>query len=238
MTKAPSPPSPAPQPSPAQEHTLRRKAPSQGDTTPHRRRLYAGLTIGALAVIVVSGFIALCGSVEQQRQTLVQTAQASASTRVSLPSASSADVTSIEGVQVFDVQGGHTVETVSYSLVPPPGGQHSAEWQNCGIYNKPVSNAAAVHALEHGAVWVGYTPDIGQQSIDILRAQVRGKPYTLLSPTPGITVPIAAVAWGLRLEVQDANDPRLAEFIRRYANGPQTPQPGAPCTVGIGSPMR
>ena len=33
------------------------------------------------------------------------------------------------------------------------------------------------------------------------------------------------------------NDSRLAEFARRYANGPQSPEPGALCSGGVGSPI-
>ena len=47
----------------------------------------------------------------------------------------------------------------SYGMNPPAGGDHWAGWLNCGVYNEPQQNERAVHALEHGAVWVTYDPD-------------------------------------------------------------------------------
>jgi hypothetical protein len=35
-----------------------------------------------------------------------------------------------------------------------------------------------------------------------------------------------------------ANDPRIAQFIQKYAQGPQTPEPGAPCSGGTGTPAQ
>jgi hypothetical protein len=47
---------------------------------------------------------------------------------------------------------------------------------------------------------------------------------------------VVASAWGKQLRVTTANDPALANFVRVYQAGPQTPEPGAPCTVGVGRP--
>jgi hypothetical protein len=48
---------------------------------------------------------------------------------------------------------------------------------------------------------------------------------------------VVASAWGLQLATDDASDPRLAEFVRRHAEGPQTPEPGAPCRGAAGTPL-
>jgi hypothetical protein len=141
------------------------------------------------------------------------------------------------GVQSFTgLSRNHVTGKVNYPQTPPVGGDHSAVWQNCGIYTAPVANENAVHSMEHGAVWITYRPGLAATDVAKLQADVRGKAYTLLSPYPGLPSPVVASAWGKQLKVTDAGDPRLAQFIHTYAAGPQTPEPGAPCTGGTGTP--
>jgi hypothetical protein len=126
--------------------------------------------------------------------------------------------------------------TVAYPQTPPVGGDHAPVPQNCGIYTAPVANENAVHSLEHGAVWLTYQPGIGAAEIATLTADVKGKPYTLMSPYPTEPAPITLTAWGKQLTVNSASDARIAEFIKTYAAGPQTPEPGAACSGGVGTP--
>ena len=48
----------------------------------------------------------------------------------------------------------HTDENVDYPTIPPVGGDHLGIWHTCGIYKVELLDEAAVHSLEHGAVWV------------------------------------------------------------------------------------
>lgn len=55
----------------------------------------------------------------------------------------------------------------------------------------------------------------------------------LLSPFPGLSSPVVASAWGLQLTMTNASDRRLPAFVAKYAkyaNGPQTSEPGAACS--------
>jgi hypothetical protein len=131
----------------------------------------------------------------------------------------------------------HSEAPQQYAQTPPAGGVHSAAWQNCGIYDQPVRNENAVHSLEHGAVWLTYRPDLPAAAVESLRSLMRGHSHVLLSPYPDLPQPIVATAWGLQLPIQDASDPRLPAFISRYEKGPQTPEPGAVCTGGTGTPI-
>ncbi|HZR98298.1 MAG TPA: DUF3105 domain-containing protein [Chloroflexota bacterium] len=151
-----------------------------------------------------------------------------------------ADEAAIPGVEVFpDVSAAHRSGPIDYAETPPPGGAHAPVWVNCGAYAQPVPTEMAVHALEHGAVWVTYQPALADADVAALRALARGRAYVLVTPwgDDGLPRPVVAVAWGLRLAVDDATDPRLAEFVARYANGPQTPERGAPCRGGLGTPL-
>lgn len=145
----------------------------------------------------------------------------------------------IEGVEFYPGQArGHTESAVVYTIIPPVGGEHNSTWLNCGIYAEPVVNEFAVHSLEHGAVWITYRPDLSAQDVEQLRTLVRGKNYALLSPYPDLPAPVVASAWGVQLKVESASDPRLARFLRKYMQGPQTPEPGAVCFGGTGVPIQ
>jgi hypothetical protein len=130
----------------------------------------------------------------------------------------------------------HVTGKVTYPQNPPVGGPHNAMWQNCGIYTSPVANENGVHALEHGAVWITYQPQISAQDIGQLQALVRGHDHALLSPYPGLPTAVVASAWGVQLRVTSASDPRLAQFLQKYEQGPQTPEAGATCSGGTGTP--
>ncbi|NLD76028.1 MAG: DUF3105 domain-containing protein, partial [Acidimicrobiales bacterium] len=109
-------------------------------------------------------------------------------------------------------------------------------WQNCGIYDEPVPVANAVHSLEHGAVWVSYHPDLPPSDVAALREAVEGESYALLSPYPDLASPVVLTAWGVQLEVDNVDDDRIPTFLNKYLQGEQTPEPGASCRGGNGTP--
>jgi hypothetical protein len=113
--------------------------------------------------------------------------------------------------------------------VPPVGGDHDAVPQNCGVYTVPVGTWNAVHSLEHGAVWITYEPGLAADQVSVLAADAKGHDHVLVSPFPDQPSPVILTAWGLQLRVDSASDPRVAVFVAKYENGPQTPEPGAPC---------
>ncbi len=151
-----------------------------------------------------------------------------------------ARVQPIDGVQQFlDLpSAAHVTTPVDYDPIPPVGGPHNAQWLNCGVYDQPVPNENAVHSLEHGAVWITYRPDLPADQVETLRGLVRGRAYALLSPYPDLPAPVVASAWGLQLRVDSASDARLARFLVKYMQGPQTPEPGAACFGGVGAPIQ
>lgn len=144
---------------------------------------------------------------------------------------------SLGAVKTYPVsRPGHVTTTVRYPQTPPVGGDHDPTWLNCGIYTAPVRNENAVHDLEHGAVWITYQPSLPATQVKALRELVGGQTYLTLSPYPGLPAPVVASAWGVQLRLPNATDKRLKAFVTKYKQGPQTPEPGAPCTGGTGSP--
>jgi hypothetical protein len=145
---------------------------------------------------------------------------------------------SLAGVVTYsELARDHVVGKVTYAQTPPVGGKHSAVWQNCGIYSAPVANENAVHSMEHGAVWITYQPNLAGDAVVILRDDVRGQPYGLLTPYPGLPTPVVATVWGTQLKLQSAMDPRLKAFIAKYADATKAPEPRGECTGGIGTPQ-
>jgi hypothetical protein len=142
------------------------------------------------------------------------------------------------GVEDVDVGSGgqHTEGAVDYAQSPPAGGEHNSIWQNSGFYQEPVRNETAVHTLEHGAVWITYSPDLPQAEKDRIREIVSGQDCVLASPYQGLDAPVVASAWGKQLALEGADDPDLERFVSAYKQGPQTPEPGAACTGGLGDP--
>ncbi|MFE3634390.1 DUF3105 domain-containing protein [Streptomyces sp. NPDC059168] len=124
----------------------------------------------------------------------------------------------------------HVTGKVSYPMHPPVGGNHDPVWLNCNgeVYTEPVRDENAVHALEHGAVWVTYTGE----AAEALSAKVRKTPYSLMSPYGNQAAPIMLSAWGHQVTVKGASDPEVDRFLATYVQGGQTPEPGAPCTGG------
>ena len=147
----------------------------------------------------------------------------------------------IDGVDKYTgLSQDHVTGPQEYPQTPPVGGAHSATWWNCGVYDQPIPKEMAVHSMEHGAVWIAYRADLPADDVERLRNLVRGKDYTLLSPwtDPPLSNPVVASAWGVQLKVDSAADPRLDAFIRKYANGNQTPERGALCRAGQGTPLQ
>ena len=178
-----------------------------------RRNLIFGASAGA-AVLVIAGL-----------------------TWLGLRGESSAAAAPIRGLETFkNLDRNHVTGTVKYAQTPPVGGNHAASWQNCGWYDTTIRSENAVHSLEHAAAWVTYSPQLSSGDKATLKADLNGKPYVLASPFSGLTAPVVASAWGAQVKLAGVNDPRLEQFIKRYANSANAPEPGGECTGGIGTP--
>jgi hypothetical protein len=149
------------------------------------------------------------------------------------PDKRAADAAKIEGISV--VQGltnQHTSDTVTYAQTPPIGGNHDAQWADCTgtTYPDPIRNENAVHALEHGAVWITYQPGLPAADIDKLKKKVDGVNYMMLSPYPGLKTKVSLQSWQHQLFVDSPDDPRIDRYIKDLRqNAVIVPEFGASC---------
>lgn len=184
-----------------------------------RQWLFTRIGLGAVGALVVVGIGLWVFSYVRDQQTNQRPEET-----IDYPYAGSDHTASLE-------------ETVAYTETPPVGGRHAPApyWQNCGYYDTPVRNESAVHSLEHGAVWITYDPSLPQEEIDTLRDKAE-QTYVLVSPFPGLPAPVVASSWGHQLQLEGADDEKLDQFIRFFRQGPDTPEPGASCSNGVGTP--
>ncbi|MEV5449648.1 DUF3105 domain-containing protein [Streptomyces sp. NPDC052535] len=129
----------------------------------------------------------------------------------------------------------HVDKNVGHPM-PGTGGDHNQIWQNCDgdVYTEQIEDENAVHSPEHDAVWVTYNDKVADADVAALKERVSDTKYTLMSLYKTQPSPITLTAWGHQLEMDEASDPRVAEFFDKYVLGEQTPEPGVACTGGIG----
>jgi hypothetical protein len=135
----------------------------------------------------------------------------------------------------------HSEDPVAYDLQPPAGGDHAPVWVNCGSYDTAVPPELAVHAMEHGAVWVTYRDGTDAGDVSALRETVEARyvgreRYVVLSPYEQ-EESVVLSTWGRQLRLDDVRDPRIGDFLRQFAGGSQSPEPQFPCTEGLGEPI-
>ena len=187
-----------------------------------KERRRAALIYGIAAVValaVILGTVFAIRSAQDEQQSVADAAKED-----------------IEGVQEFETPSNEHVEIeVDYPETPPVGGDHNPVWLNCGVYTEPVPEENVVHSLEHGAVWLTYQPDLDEDQVATLEDFAADEDYLVVSPYEGQESPVVATAWGLQLELESTDDPRLAVFVEKYVQGAQTPEPGATCFGGVGN---
>ncbi|MFI5862311.1 DUF3105 domain-containing protein [Streptomyces sp. NPDC051546] len=194
----------------------------RADQSRDRRNKAIAITTSAAIVTALIGFGAWV-MINEQNKTEAKEAAAKAP---------------VAGEQRWDAKklGRNHVETpVKYEMNPPVGGDHNPRWMNCNgdVYKNPIPEINAVHSLEHGAVWVTYNEKAAPADVEKLAGTVAKRPYTLMSPVKEQAGTIMLSAWGKQLTVDSADDARVATFLTKYVQGPQTPEPGAACTNGL-----
>ena len=128
----------------------------------------------------------------------------------------------------------HTTDEVDYAQNPPAGGAHAPIWLACGVYDEPVRDENAVHDLEHGTVWITHDPDLSADDLEALAAELPDN--GIMSPREDLPSPVVVTVWGTQLQLDGADDERLALFLAEYGDGHTAPEFGVTCQGGTPDP--
>ncbi|MFE3943712.1 DUF3105 domain-containing protein [Streptomyces sp. NPDC059118] len=214
----------------------------QHDAHRARQRRDRALAI-SLSVLVVVGLVGFGSYLLLEKSEASDQKQAAPAEDAKAPSVEPVKPADgpIAGLRTWDatkLTRNHVTGNVTYPMKPPVGGDHNPVWMNCDgeVYKKPLRDVNAVHSLEHGSVWVTYTDKAPEADVAKLSELVGRTPYSLMSPYEGQSGTIMLTAWGNQVTVDGADDPRVGRFFSKFVQGPQTPEPGAPCTGGLGTP--
>jgi hypothetical protein len=147
---------------------------------------------------------------------------------------SPAPAPTLAGVHVYTDLSHRHLQKGEYDIIypqsPPVGGAHSPVWLKCQVYGTELPKVNAVHSLEHGGIWVTYLPTLPAAQVATLGQLVGlNTEFVMVSPYAGQSSPVMVTAWGLQLQAQTVDDPRIVQFIRTYAGGNQGGEKGVGC---------
>ncbi len=104
---------------------------------------------------------------------------------------------------------------VNYSTNPPTSGDHYANPQPGGIYDKPVPDGNLVHSLEHGAVILWYKSDVPATESAQLKSIFDNVSVSkkIMVPRDSLDIPVALTSWGRLLKLQTTDESQIKAFM-------------------------
>jgi hypothetical protein len=125
----------------------------------------------------------------------------------------------------------HTQGKVDYDRHPPAGGDHNPVPAPCGFYEQDIPDEYVVHTLEHGAVWLAYSPRLSAADLDVVEKETKDNADVIATPYAKLESGVAVVAtsWGRQLSLDSVSDPRLDEFVQKYRNSKEAPEASVEC---------
>lgn len=128
----------------------------------------------------------------------------------------------------YEAQGQDHVEIgfpFQYNSNPPTSGPHYKDPADWGVYREEIPDQVLIHNLEHGGIWIAYTPGIDPAIISAL--EEIAKEYdrkVIMTPRAANDADIAVAAWSRldKFPVAEFSQDRVHRFIRAYRNrGPE-----------------
>ncbi len=109
---------------------------------------------------------------------------------------------------------------------PPAGGPMFPQTTRQGVYDNPIPDGNAIHSLEHGLVWISYSPDLVDDATVSALEDIAGdfRRDVIVSPRPDNAMPIAAVSWGRILRLDEIDAEQIRAFVSTNRN--RSPEPG------------
>ncbi len=127
-------------------------------------------------------------------------------------------------------------QPADYTIFPPYGEEHSPIPLACGIYSSTPLFEMVVHAMEHGAVVLWYTPtDLNADDIaaltEIVSEHFNDNEYAIQAPYGGLNSPIMLVAWGVRLPLDNVDERAIDQFFDEFHDDAPEPLAAGGCAT-------
>ena len=127
-------------------------------------------------------------------------------------------------------------QPADYTIFPPYGEEHSPIPLACGIYSSTPLFEMVVHAMEHGAVALWYTPtDLNANDIaaltEIVSEHLNDNEYAIQAPYGGLNSPIMLVAWGVRLPLDNVDEQAIEQFFDEFHDDAPEPLAAGGCAT-------
>ena len=129
-------------------------------------------------------------------------------------------------VQEFNDQGTEHISEpgkFTYNSNPPTSGPHYAQAPAWGFYPDPIDDESAIHAIEHGGVWVSYK-NLEPSEIDLLKEFVDTNPQSVIvTPREKNDSRISAAAWTKLVNFENVDTDALQKFLLLNKNKTHEP---------------
>lgn len=112
-----------------------------------------------------------------------------------------------------------------YNSNPPTSGPHFANPAEWGVYQEGIADQILIHNLEHGGIWIAYSPRIDAGLVAKLEAfhHEFGRKI-IVAPRQANDADIALAAWNHldKFSASEYSEERVRAFIKAYRNrGPE-----------------
>lgn len=167
------------------------------------------------SIIILTLFLVIVGFTQLTKKSPEQIALEKTAKSVSLD----------DKVEKFTIEGSEHVSAgtdVEYKTNPPTSGNHLAEAKNWGVYDEEIDDKAAVHALEHGGIWISYK-DIDDETKKMIEDIGKFNPQSVIvSPRQANDNKIVVTSWGKMMKLDTFDKALIQKYINTYKN--QSPE--------------
>ena len=129
-------------------------------------------------------------------------------------------------VQEFKDQGTEHISesgNFEYNSNPPTSGPHYGQAPAWGFYEEPIDDESAIHAIEHGGVWVSYK-NLEQAEIDLLEDFAKNNSESVIvTQRDKNKSRISAVAWTKLVDFESVDVDALQKFLLLNKNKTHEP---------------
>ena len=117
----------------------------------------------------------------------------------------------------------HRTYTSTATLNPPSSGWHYSIAPGWGIYKNEIVDESALHAVEHGGIWISYKDITDEQVEELSLIQKANKGAVIMSPRENNDAKIAVVSWGKVMKLEKVEAELIQEFINVNKNHTHEP---------------